>query len=154
MNEPRDLNSVDEVLDFAIEKESEAVAFYTDWSQTVENKAVARVLLDFAGEEKLHEAYIKDVRSGKKVPEGPKEVTDLSISDYLVDASPTESMDYQTTLMVAMQKEKSAFRLYTKLASVSPNEDVKKLFLTLAQEEAKHKLKLETIYDDEILRDN
>ncbi len=26
--------------------------------------------------------------------------------------------------------------------------------LTLAQEEARHKLRLETIYDDEILRDN
>ena len=78
----------------------------------------------------------------------------MSISDYLVEASPTETMNYQTTLMVAMQREKSAFRLYTKLASVAQDDKVKSLFLTLAQEEAKHKLRLETIYDEEILREN
>ena len=32
--------------------------------------------------------------------------------------------------------------------------DLKALFLRLAQEEAKHKLRLETIYDDEILSEN
>ena len=154
MSEPRDLSSVDEVLDFAIEKESEAAAFYTDWSRTVENKSIGRVLLEFAEEERKHQAYITDVKNGKQIPESPKDVTDLSISDYLVETSPSENMDYQTTLMVAMQREKSAFRLYTKLASVAQNEHVQKLFLTLAQDEARHKLRLETIYDDEILRDN
>jgi rubrerythrin len=154
MIEPRDLNSVDEVLDFAIAKESEAAAFYTEWAQTVKNKAISGVLLEFAEEEKKHEAFIKDVRSGKQMPEAPKDVTDLSISDYLVEEAPSEDMDYQATLIVAMQREKSAFRLYSKLASVAQQENVKKLFLTLAQEEAKHKLRLETIYDDDILRDN
>ena len=154
MNEPRDMSSVDEVLDFAIEKEGEAAAFYTEWSRTVENKSIGGVLLEFAEEEKKHEAYIIDVKNGKQIPVSPKKVTDLSISDYLVEASPTETMNYQTTLMVAMQREKAAFRLYTKLASIAQDDKVKSLFLTLAQEEAKHKLRLETIYDDEILREN
>ena len=154
MNEPRNLNSVEEILDFAVEKETEAFQFYSDWAGKVENGDIAEVLLGFAPEEKKHRALITEVREGKKIPPSPKEITDLSISDYLVDAEPSEDMDYQKALMVAMQREKSAFRLYTELAAKVGDANVKILFQTLAQEEARHKLRLETIYDDEILSEN
>jgi len=83
-----------------------------------------------------------------------KEVTNLQISDYLVDVTPGQEMDYQKALMVAMQREKSSFRLYSEMAEKVTEARLKELFLQLAQEEAKHKLRLETIYDDEILAEN
>ena len=47
-----------------------------------------------------------------------------------------------------MKKEKAAFRLYQDLAGLVQDEKIKALFLSLAQEEAKHKLRFEVEYDD------
>ena len=154
MKKSRELNSIEEILAFAIEKEQEAADFYADWSGKVSSKSIAEVLRGFAEEEKKHKAYISDIKSGKKVEPAPREVTDLSISDYLVEVSASDDMDYQKALMVGMQREKSSYRLYTELADMIPDANVKNLFLTLAQEEAKHKLRLELIYDEEILGEN
>ena len=154
MQEPRNLNTIDEILDFAIEKEQEAFEFYTLWSSKAESSAISDVFKELADNEKAHKAFLADVKSGKSIPPSPKEVTNLSISDYLVEVEPAPGMDYQTALMVAMQREKSANQLYKNLASKISVEDVKNMFLTLAQEEAKHKLRLESIYDDEILKEN
>jgi rubrerythrin len=63
-------------------------------------------------------------------------------------------MDYQSALILAMKQEKAAFRLYTDLAASTDDEKVRDLFLGLAQEEAKHKLRFEVEYDDDFLRDN
>jgi rubrerythrin len=47
-----------------------------------------------------------------------------------------------------MKKEKAAFKLYSDLASSTDDENVKTMFLALAQAEAKHKLRFEIEYDD------
>ena len=54
----------------------------------------------------------------------------------------------------ALPTEKVAFRLYLDLADQVENEDQKALFLSLAQEEAKHKLRFEIEYDDVVLNQN
>ena len=63
-------------------------------------------------------------------------------------------MDYQQALVVAMQKEKMAFKMYSDLAETVDDENVKNVFLSLAQEEAKHKLRFEVEYDEHVLTDN
>jgi rubrerythrin len=63
-------------------------------------------------------------------------------------------MDYQQALIVAMKKEKEAFRMYSDLASVAQSSELKDVLLGLAQEEAKHKLRFEVEYDDVILKEN
>lgn len=63
-------------------------------------------------------------------------------------------MTYQEALILAMKKEKAAFKLYHTLAAKAPNEDIKSIFLALAQEEAKHKLRFEIEYDEFVLTEN
>ena len=53
-----------------------------------------------------------------------------------------------------MKKEQTAYELYTTLAEESSLPDIKKVFQKLASEEAKHKLFFETIYDEDILKEN
>ena len=57
-------------------------------------------------------------------------------------------MTYIDALIVAMKKEKAAFKLYIDLAAATQDEKIKIVFLELAQEEAKHKLRFEIEYDD------
>ena len=81
-------------------------------------------------------------------------VLDLKMADYLVAGEVSGDMDYQQALIMAMKKEKAAFRLYSDLADRVADGALRTLFLGLAQEEAKHKLRFEVEYDDVILRDN
>ncbi|MFC1734060.1 ferritin family protein, partial [candidate division KSB1 bacterium] len=83
-----------------------------------------------------------------------EKVNDLMISDYLVDVDPTPGMTYSDALIVAMKKEKNAFKLYMNLSDQAEDPNIKELFLSLAQEESKHKLRFEIEYDDYILREN
>ncbi|CAK0779854.1 hypothetical protein CCP3SC15_6990002 [Gammaproteobacteria bacterium] len=55
---------------------------------------------------------------------------------------------------MAMKKEKAAFKLYTDLAASTDDVGVRNTLLALAQEEAKHKLRFEIEYDDQILVEN
>ena len=78
----------------------------------------------------------------------------FKIGEYLVDTEMKSDLDYQQSLILAMKKEKAAFRMYSDLASVAEDGDVKSLLLTLAQEEARHKLRFEVEYDEFILTEN
>jgi len=63
-------------------------------------------------------------------------------------------MTYAQALVVAMSKEKAAFRLYYDLAKTAGNEEMRDIFIALAQEESKHKLRFEIEYDEYVLREN
>jgi rubrerythrin len=149
-----DLNPIDEVLDFAIEEEEKAAAFYTNLAEKMDHPSMKKVFLGFAREEMGHKAKLLAVKENKTAfqPADGK-ILDLKISEYLVDKEPQADMDYQDALIIAMKKEKAAFRLYTDLAASTEDEVVKATFLALAQEEAKHKLRFEVAYDD-LLEDN
>ncbi len=147
-------NSADEILDFAIQNEEAAAAFYTDLAEKVASDSMRGLFQDFAREEQGHKAKLLKVKqSGKMAPAAPK-IVDLKIGDYLVDADPNANLDYQQALILAMKQEKAAFKLYTDMAAATTDADLQALLLSLAQEEAKHKLRFEVEYDDNILTEN
>ena len=150
----KQFNSIDEILDFAITAEQEAVDFYTNLSGRSKNDEMKKVFTEFAGEEMKHKTKLLEVKENKfyKMPDG--RVRDLKISDYVVDVKPTPDMTYPDALVLAMKKEKDAFRLYLLLSEESPDPVMKNLFLSLAQEESRHKLRFELEYDDFILKEN
>ncbi len=154
MTQLSNFKSVDEVLDFAIEKEEEARQFYLEWAGKLENKSLREQFVQFAGEENKHKEKLQRVKSGSTFKPAAKQVTDLKIVDYLVDIVPTPEMDYQEALIVAMRREKASFKLYSDLAAMAQDEGLRETFLALAQEEAKHKLRLETWYEKEIYTEN
>ena len=147
-------DSVDAVLDFAIKNEQDASDFYTELASKMEKPYMKQAFEGFAAEERGHKAKLESVKKGKIAKLAKTKVLDLKIGDYLVEQKPSASMDYQSALILAMKQEKAAFRLYTDLAASKDDEKVRDLFLGLAQEEAKHKLRFEVEYDDDFLREN
>jgi len=101
-----------------------------------------------------HKKRLQNIKREETFEFSDEKVFDLQIGDYLIDVEPTNDMSYQEALILAMKKEKSAFKLYSDLAGIAPNIDLRKTFLALAQEEAKHKLRFEIEYDDIILKEN
>ena len=140
-----------DVLEFAIEKEEEAAAFYQEASQKAEKPHMKEAFQSMAKEEQKHKELLIHLDVGKVADKKIGSVPDLKISDYLVDVEYSPDMEYQDVLILAMKREKKAFQLYTNIADKTDNPDLKKLFQVLAQEEAKHKLKLETEYDEHVM---
>lgn len=146
--------SVDELLDFAIKREEEANRFYTEMAEKMEKPWMKETFLDFASEELKHKEKLLGVKEGKYLEPSKEKILDLKIAEYLTAKAPRADMDYQEALILAMKREKKAYQLYNSLAGATDDEDVKKTLEALAQEEAKHKLWLETEYDKVILTDN
>ncbi len=149
-----EFDSVDAVLDFAIDNEQGAADFYTELASKMEKPHMQKVFKGFAAEELGHKSKLEAVKAGKREKLTKAKVLDLKMAEYLVEEKPSASMDYQSALILAMKQEKAAFRLYSDLAASTDDAEMRDLFLGLAQEEAKHKLHFEIEYDDGFLKEN
>jgi rubrerythrin len=142
--------SVDEVLTFAIDREKEAVAFYATLAKEATRASLKETFVNFSKEEEKHVDLLSDISGNKEKINAYefKKVTDLKISDYMVEKEYEEGMPMPEILKLAMKKEEIAVKLYTDLGGQTDNEDAKKIFNILVQEEGKHKFALESMYDD------
>ncbi len=147
-------NKVNEILEFAIAREEESYQFYTGLAEKMDKEYMKKVFQSFAKEELGHKAKLLGIKEGKEFKPTDKKIMDLKIADYVVDIDPDQELDYQGALIVAMKKEKAAFKLYTDLAQAAADEKLMNTLLGLAQEEAKHKLRFEIEYDNIILTEN
>lgn len=150
----KEFKTINDILDFAINEEQGAVEFYSDLAANARTEDMRLVFEDFAKEEMSHKARLVKVKNEGIFELKPEKVMDLKISDYLINVRPSSEMTYDDALVLAMNKEKSAFKLYSKLAEKATNAEIKDLFLSLAMEESKHKLRFELEYDDFVLREN
>lgn len=148
-----EFKSVDDILDFAIQNEQNAVDFYTELAGHARNEEMKKVFTQFAGEEMGHKARLKNLKATGQYTLRKDQVMDLKLSDYLVDVKPHPDMNYQEALILAMKREKNAFKLYMDLSRIAPTTELHDLFISLAQEESKHKLRFELEYDEYVLKE-
>lgn len=147
-------NSVNDILDFAIKNEQEAVDFYSRLATSAKSEEMKHVFEEFAQEEVKHKARLKKIQDEGIFDFKKEDIMDLNISDYVVHTVPHADMSYPEALTLAMAKEKAAFKLYMRLSNKVTDSGLKSLFLDLAQEESKHKLRFELEYDEYVLREN
>jgi rubrerythrin len=138
--------SFDEVMDFAINEEMEAVKFYRMLADFVEKPEMAEVLSGLALQESEHKSKLEAVKAGR-ITLDEQVVGDLGIADHVKDVKPYAKMNYVDLLVIGMKKEEEARKLYTDLAIVAQNQEIRDIFLKLAKEEAEHKLRFELEYD-------
>lgn len=136
-----------DVLDFAIAREVEAQHFYTDLATLATKAEVQGVIRRLAMDELQHSIHLQAIKAGEVPFASDDEVGSLDIEEALAEISPQADMSYADLLVIAMKKEKAAFRLYTNLASIATSEAVRNVLDKIAQEEAAHKLRLEIEYD-------
>jgi len=140
------IKSVDDLLNYAITRETEAHRVYTNLAKAVKKDAMREIFGGFAAEEAWHREKLEAVKAGE-LSIGDEEIGSLGITDRLPEVKPTTDMNYVDALAFAMKKEKAAYTLYSNLAMVAQNESLRQTLEKLAQEEAYHKLRLEIEYD-------
>jgi len=146
------LDSLDEILRFAIRKEADAAAFY----KMAADRSTPGVKETFRELAKMEEGHKKKLEGFdlKKVGQMKLEETKgLGMSELMEDVSYSSDMSYADLLRMAIKQEEKSQQLYASTAKISPEPSLKKLLLILAQEESTHKERLEKIYDDEVLKE-
>jgi len=146
------LDSLDEILRFAIRKEADAAAFY-EMAAERSNPGVKKTFKELAKMEEGHKKKLEDFDVKKIDQKELKKTRGLGISEMLEDIPYSPDMSYADLLRMAIKQEEKSEKLYTSTAKISPEPGLKKLLLVLAQEESTHKEKLEKIYDDEVLKE-
>jgi rubrerythrin len=144
-----EFNSDQEILEFAISKEVEAYYFFLALAERVIEPRMRQVFEDLADEELQHKAKLEleMLKRGitlpdKQMPSARPE------SDYIIsDSDLPLDIDYADMLLLGMEKEDAAFRMFVSLIPNVQDEQSRELLLSLAQEEVKHKLRFETEYD-------
>ncbi|MHC4580198.1 MAG: ferritin-like domain-containing protein [Planctomycetota bacterium] len=137
------------ILEFALSKEIEAYHFYMAVARRVDSPKIRDVFEELAAEELEHKARLELelMKTGKVVPDGYEPAPGPD-GDYIVDEDDALlDMDYRDILLLAMEKEKAAFRTYVNLMAQTRDEQAQELLLALAEEEVRHKLRFETEYD-------
>ncbi len=147
-----DQKKFEEIIRFAIDKEIKSYAFYTDASKVAKYSGAKDLFSDLAHQEVGHRKMLEKLDMEKIAQAKIEKVPDLKISDYMVDAEFSPDMSYADILRKAMKMEERSLKLYSDMKEKNKDENLVKLFSFLANEEAKHKLRLEEIYDDEILK--
>jgi rubrerythrin len=145
------IDSIEAILDFAIAKEEEAESLYRELAESMDRPGMREAFLQFAKEEAGHKQRLLKVKAGELPTVSREKIQSLGIAKHLTEVEPSANMTYQEALQLAMSAEKAAFKMYTGLAAVTDNEAWAEVFRSLAQEEAKHKLRFEIEYDDVVL---
>ena len=139
------------ILNFAIEKEIEASDFYKSLSELSKRPNTKQMFEEFAREELKHKELLQSIGEDTPLDIPSQKTIDLKISDYLVDISFKPDIGYQDALIIAMKREEKSVKLYNDLAEKIVDEKAQKLLRFMAEEEAKHKLRLESEYDENVL---
>jgi len=142
--------NISTVIDTAIEREEKAYAFYRDLSGKVEDMTARETLQFLSAEEKKHKAFLERYRRGEYGAEALRmtDVVDYKIAEYLAQPDIQKSMDSKDVYLVAAHRELNSYNFYKSLADLHPDGSVKTILLRMANEEKKHKEKVEYLYSN------
>lgn len=148
------IQDFNDILDFAVAREQEAVKFYRDLQGEAKFYEQVSMLKELEAMEMGHIVVIEKLRQTGVNLEDIQKVPNLKISEYLTVEPETLDMNYQNILIKAMKREEASFKLYSEMSLKFPDAEISTLFRRLAADEAKHKLSFEKLYDDWISKGN
>jgi rubrerythrin len=138
------------VIETPIQKEKEAHEFYLDLYNFVEDAIVKDALLFVAEEEKKHEEFLQNYLKGRYGADALplSDVIDYEIAQYLGMPDIEKGMEAKDVYLVAAHRELNSYNFYKNLAGIHPDGEVKDLLLKMANQELKHKEKVEYLYSN------
>jgi len=139
---------VSDIIEIAIKREEDAYDFYMDIHSKVGDPGVKDTLEFIAGEEKKHKAFLVSYRDGKFGEKALRmsAVVDYKIAEYLEEPEVAENMKPEDVYLVASHREQRSYLFYTELANLHAGGEPQEMLLKMANEELKHKEKMEYLY--------
>ena len=148
------LETLDDVLHFAIRREHDARELYLMFQTLVKDLGAKALLTDLAAYELGHQRLLEGVLKGGKVGHigGKKKIVDLRLNDYMVAEKIGPESSPQDIMVFAIKKEQEAHDIYHVLLVNYEGTELEELFSKLAAEELKHKETLEREYEQHFMQ--
>jgi rubrerythrin len=139
---------VSDILEIAIKREEDAYDFYMDIHSKVDDANVKGTLEFIAGEEKKHRAFLVGYREGNFGTKALRmgDVVDYKVAEYLEEPEVDKNLKPEDIYLVASHRELRSHRFYTELANLHADDELREMLLKMANEELKHKEKMEYLY--------
>jgi rubrerythrin len=136
------------LIDTAIKREEEAYDFYMGIHGKVADAAAAETIRWIAGEEQKHKAFLVKYRSGDFGSRALRlsEVVYYNIAEHQNEPEVKANMNSAEVFLVASHRELRSHRFYSALAEPHAGGEAKNMLLQMANEELKHKEKMEYLY--------
>ncbi len=147
------MTTLDEIIKFAVKREDDAYHLYKDAAGKTTSIAARKMFEEMAAEEAGHKEVFSRIDLAKAEQYKFNQVSDMGISQYLVDIPLRPDMTYQEILVFAMKAEEGAYQLYKAAAEMTEDPQLKKTLLVFADVEKGHKKRIEDIYDERVLTD-
>jgi rubrerythrin len=137
-----------QIIDKAIGREEEAFAFYMKIQGIVEDPTAKDTLGFLANEEKKHREFLVAYRDGKIGGNNLRmtEVIDYKIAQFLDAPDVKKNSSSQEIYLIAAHREMNSYNFYKGLSEAQPAGEVKDMLQRMANEEMKHKEKVEYLY--------
>jgi rubrerythrin len=137
----------DEILEMAVAREVDANRFYLALAARSQKPHIRKIFEQLAAEELEHKAKLElEIMKTGRVVNTHKPPLGLRYDQP--DYTPHDfEIDYKDILLIGIQKEEAAFRLYTDLAGMTNDRDSKETLLAIAREEAEHKLRFQAVFE-------
>jgi rubrerythrin len=140
--------SLEILIGKAIVREEEAYDFYTSLQAKIKDTTAIDALKFLASEEKKHREFLVAYRDGGYRSNALKmtEVIDYAIAQYIEAPDIQKDFESKDVYLVAAHRELNSYNFYKELAAVQPEGEVRDILLKMANEELKHKEKVEYLY--------
>ncbi len=137
-----------EIIATAIQREEEAYAFYMGLSGKVNDTSVTETIEWIANEEKKHKEFLVSYRDGGYASDALqlKDVAYYKIAEHQQEPEIEAGIRAEDVFLVASHREFRSYHFYTELANLHPEGEIKTVLLKMANEELKHKEKMEYLY--------
>lgn len=143
-------DELDQLFEAAIYNEVASQAFYSAGQKQTTDRGAQALMAELATEEQKHAERLKKLR-GRKVPRDGRrqqQIADLRMSSYLSGGGGLGGAGLQDTLTFAIKREQESVEFYSNMTAIFSEAPAKRMCERLVREELKHKLRLETLYDD------
>ncbi len=141
---------VNAIVEKAIANEDEANRFYLDLAGKVADSAVRETLLYLAKEELKHKQYLERYRQESFIQNATQieTVPDCRLVEFAGSPGVSYNLESKEAYLLAAARELNSYNLYAGMAALHPEGEIRDMLLQMANEELKHKEKVEYLYSN------
>jgi len=137
-----DVDNIANVLETAVENEIEAYRFYSTVAELISDEKGREMFRLLASDEIKHKDRLElEIMKLGKVAKPPTDI------DMDIEVEPGFDLSYKEALVMGIQKEDASFQLYIQALISTSDLELREVFMRLAEEEVKHKIKFEIEYN-------
>ena len=146
--------SFDDIIELGLAKEKEAAKFYRYWADRLKTtdelwSRGKTMMLSLATEEEKHQQVFEKLKKANLSMKAQGNETQINAEDYASGEDLPSDAGTKDVIAEAIRREEQAMRFYGELAKLGG--DMRGVFSNLADQESKHKERLEAFLKEHVL---